>query len=151
MGHDEHFHSHEGHPHKGYSHEHGEDCGCPLCRGASAADDPAALSVRLTAGGAYPPGEWERRMTVLFERLFPYLEADGVAIGHLKGAVRQGDDCLFLSKTLQEGIDLHASAQWGQRELVERPVVTVNLISVLPVPLTGGQLEAMVREALSAG
>lgn len=146
MGHEGHFHSHEGH-----SHEHGEDCTCPLCRGASTAGDPAALSVRLTVEEAFPPGEWERRMTALFDRLFPCLETDGVATGHLKGAVRQGEACLFLSKTLFEGIDLHPSAQWGQRELVEQPTVTVNLISVLPVCLTEEQLEAMVRETLSAG
>jgi len=105
----------------------------------------------VTAEGAFPPGEWERRVTALFDRLFPCLEIDGVAVGHLKGAVRQGDACLFLSKTLREGIDLHPSAQWGRQKLVARPVVTVNLISVLPVSLTEGQLEGMVREALSAG
>lgn len=136
--------------HEGHSHEHGEHCSCPLCRGASAGE-PAALSVRVTAGESFPPAEWERRVTALFDRLFPCLELDGVAVGHLKGAVCQGEVSLFLSKTLREGIDLHPSPQWEGQRLVERPVVTVDLISALPVSLTQGQLEAAVREAISAG
>ena len=128
--------------------QHPKNCACALC-GAIAADFSTALSVSLTVDAACPPQEWERRMKALFDALFPYMEVGGAAAGHLKGAVCLGDARLFLSKTVREGIDLHPSPAWAGQEVVARPAVTVNLISLFPAALTEKAMEALVRDMLS--
>lgn len=130
---------------------HPENCACALCGAGPAIDTSTALSVSLTVHAARTPQEWAERLKNLFDLLFPYMEVGGVAAGHLKGAVCQGDACLFLSKTVREGIDLHPSPAWARQEVVAHPAVTVNLISVFPTALTEKTMEALVRDALSEG
>lgn len=129
---------------------HPENCACALC-GGTVIDTSTALSVSLTAEAARTPLEWENRMKALFDVLFPCMEVGGAAAGHLKGAVCLGDARLFLSKTVRNGIDLHPSPAWGRQEMVARPTVTVNLISVFPTALTEQRMEELVRDALSDG
>lgn len=130
--------------------KHPEGCGCALCGGVPAIDSSTALSVSLAVDAACPPQEWENRMRALFDALFPYMEAGGVAAGHLKGALCLGDARLFLSKTVREGIDIHSSPAWARQEAIARPTVTVNLISVFPTALTEKTMEALVRDMLSS-
>lgn len=132
--------------------KHPKGCACSLCADNPAAVDTAcALSVSMTIEACCPTREWERRMGALFDTLFPYLEVGGVAAGHLKGAVCQGEAKLFLSKTVRERIDLRRTAEWERQDALAQPVVTVNLISILPVALTEETLAGIVRNALSGG
>lgn len=131
--------------------KHPKNCACALCGAIPAADLSTALSVSLTVDAACPPQEWERRMKTLFDALFPHMEVGGVAAGHLKGAVCLGDARLFLSKTVRERIDLHPGPSWAGQEVIARPTVTVNLISVLLTALTEEAMEALVRDMLSGG
>lgn len=129
--------------------KHPKNCACALCGAIPAADLSTALSVSLTVDAACPPQEWEHRMKTLFDALFPHMEVGGTAAGHLKGAVCLGDARLFLSKTVREAIDLHPNPVWAGQEVIARPTVTVNLISVFPITLTEEAMEALARDILS--
>ena len=129
--------------------KHPKGCGCALCGGIPAIDSSTALSVSLTVDAASTPREWEERMKALFDALFPYMEAGGVAAGHLKGAVCLGEARLFLSKTVRDGIDVRSSPEWARQKAIAHPTVTVNLISIFPAALTEKTMEALVRDMLS--
>lgn len=141
------------HDHEHHHHDHPHGCTCEHCAGDHHHyyGEETALSVSLTAPAAYPPAEWERRMAALFERLFPLMELDGVAAGHLKGAVCAGEAKLFLSQTMPADLRLQRTPAWAAAEVIPQPTVTVNFISILPTGLTQDELRQAVEESVEIG
>lgn len=93
------------------------------------------LSVRHLFHETMKREDAEEKLRSVFRSLSPKAMVDHVILGHFKGAIRCGEAVFMVSMTREDVLDETANEIWKSLITLPEGEVTVNLLSVVPVPV----------------
>lgn len=108
-------------------------------------DEGTILSVRHMFRGPVRREDAEEKLRGIFRELSPDAMVDHVVLGHFKGAIRCDEAVFAISVTREDVLDETANQAWNDLTILPEGEVTVNLLSVIPVPVTKEKLEKLLN------
>ena len=82
----------------------------------------------------------EEKLRQIFKDIAPNAMIDYVILGHFKGAIQSGEGVYAISVTREDILDETANEAWRKLNILPEGEITVNLMSVLPIPVTEQEL-----------
>ena len=106
-------------------------------------EEGTVLSIRHRFTAPVARKAAEEKLRTVFRSLSPKAMVDRVILGHFKGAIHCGEAVFAISVTRAEVLDETGNEAWNGLAVLPEGEVTLNLLSVVPVPVT----ERELREA----
>ena len=102
--------------------------------------DGTVISIRHRLNGPLDRETAEEKLRRIFKDVAPGAMIDHVMLGHLKGAIQSGEGVFAISVTREDILDETANEAWRNLRILREGEITLNLLSVLPVPVTEQEL-----------